>query len=115
MSAPILSLAPLVVQQLAPKGVLRVGINMSNFLLVTGKTEDGDPVGVAPSMATEIARLIGVPLQLVPFANPGLLADAAGTDTWDIGLFGADPLRSQTTAFTPAYCEIEASYPISGS
>jgi len=34
-----------VVQQLAPKGVLRAGINMSNFLLVNGKTEGGDPVG----------------------------------------------------------------------
>jgi polar amino acid transport system substrate-binding protein len=101
---------PLVVQQLAPRGVLRAGINISNFLLVTGKTESGDPVGVAPSMAAEIARLLGVTLQLVPFANPGLLADAAGTDTWDIGLFGADPLRAQATAFSAAYCEIEASY-----
>ncbi len=110
MSAPSFSPNPLVVQQLAPKGVLRAGINMSNFLLVNGKTESGDPVGVAPSMAAEVARLLGVTLQLVPFANPGLLADAAGTDTWDIGLFGADPLRSKTTAFTPAYCEIEASY-----
>ncbi len=110
MSTPEHSPNPLVVQQLAPKGVLRAGINMSNFLLVNGKNESGNPVGVAPSMAAEVARLLGVSLQLVPFANPGLLADAAGTDTWDIGLFGADPLRSQTTAFTPAYCEIEASY-----
>ena len=30
---------------LAPKGVLRSGTNLSNFLLVTGKTETGDPVG----------------------------------------------------------------------
>ena len=40
---------------LAPTGVLRAGINMSNFLLVTGKTESGDPVGVSPSMAAEVA------------------------------------------------------------
>ena len=110
MSTPKPSPNPLVLQQLAPKGVLRAGINMSNFLLVNGKTDSGEPVGVAPSMAAEVARLLGVALQLVPFANPGLLADAAGTDTWDIGLFGADPLRSQTSTFTPAYCEIEASY-----
>jgi len=30
-------------QIIAPKGYLRVGINMSNFLLVVGKNEDGDP------------------------------------------------------------------------
>ena len=95
---------------LAPTGVLRAGINMSNFLLVTGKTESGDPVGVSPSMAAEVARRLGVTLKLVPYPNPGVLADAAGTDAWDIGLIGADPLRSEKTAFTAAYCEIEATY-----
>ena len=34
-----------IVEELAPTGVLRAAINMSNFLLVTGKTDDGDPVG----------------------------------------------------------------------
>jgi polar amino acid transport system substrate-binding protein len=110
MSTPNHLTNPLVVQQLAPRGVLRAGINLSNFLLVNGKAANGDPVGVAPGMAAEVARWLGVSLQLVPFANPGLLADAAGKNAWDIGLFGADPLRSQTTAFSPAYCEIEASY-----
>lgn len=40
---------------LAPAGVLRVGINMSNFLLVTGKTESGNLLGVSPSMAAGAA------------------------------------------------------------
>jgi polar amino acid transport system substrate-binding protein len=31
-----------------PSGTLRAGINLSNFLLVTGKTPAGDPAGVAP-------------------------------------------------------------------
>ena len=30
--------------ELAPTGVLRAGINMANFLLVTGSTPAGDPV-----------------------------------------------------------------------
>ena len=96
--------------ELAPTGVLRAGINMSNFLLVTGKDADGGPVGVSPSMAGEVARRLGVPLVRVPYANPGLVADAAGADAWDIALIGADPLRSEKTAFTAAYCEIEATY-----
>ena len=45
--------------ELAPTGVLRAGINMSNFLLVTGKTDAGDPQGVSPSMAAECARRLG--------------------------------------------------------
>ena len=37
--------------ELAPSGVLRAGINMANALLVTGRTEDGDPDGVSPDLA----------------------------------------------------------------
>jgi polar amino acid transport system substrate-binding protein len=103
-----------VVAELAPKGVLRAGINMSNFLLVTGKTAAGDPQGVAPDMAAEIARRLGVPIAYVPFERPSKLADAAGSDAWDIGLIGAEPQRAQKITFTPAYCEIEATYLVPG-
>lgn len=99
-----------VVAELAPHGVLRAGINMGNFLLVTGKTASGDPDGVSPDMARAIAAKLGVPVQFVPYARPGELADAAGTDVWDIGLIGAEPARAEKIAFTPAYVEIEATY-----
>jgi polar amino acid transport system substrate-binding protein len=87
--------------ELAPTGVLRAGINMSNFLLVTG---------TAPDMAREVAERLGVPLKLVPFKTPGELADAAVEDVWDIGNIGAEPERAKTIAFSPAYVEIEATY-----
>jgi polar amino acid transport system substrate-binding protein len=96
--------------QLAPHGVLRAGINMSNFLLVTGRSASGDPQGVAPDMARAVADRLGVPVVYVPFPKPGELADAAGTDTWDIGLIGAEPARAEKIAFSPAYVEIEATY-----
>ena len=99
-----------IVSELAPTGVLRAGINMSNFLLVTGKTDAGDPQGVAPDVAAEIARRLGVPVRYVPFDRPSKLADAAGTNSWDIGLIGAEPQRAEKIDFTPAYCEIEATY-----
>jgi polar amino acid transport system substrate-binding protein len=96
--------------ELAPTGLLRAGINMSNFLLVTGSTPQGDPVGVSPDMARAVAERLGVPLKLVPFKNPGELADAAVEDVWDIGNIGAEPERARTIAFSPAYAEIEATY-----
>ena len=99
-----------IVSELAPTGVLRAGINMSNFLLVTGKTDAGDPRGVAPDMAAEIAARLGVSVRYVPFDRPSKLADAAGTNSWDIGLIGAEPQRAEKIEFTPAYCEIEATY-----
>ncbi len=96
--------------ELAPTGVLRAGINMSNFLLVTGKSASGDPEGVSPSMARAVADKLGVPVKYVPFPKPGELADQAGKNVWDIGLIGAEPERAKTIAFTAAYCEIEATY-----
>ncbi|HXC88994.1 MAG TPA: transporter substrate-binding domain-containing protein [Stellaceae bacterium] len=98
------------VTELAPTGVLRAAINMGNFLLVTGRTPTGDPVGVAPDMAREIAQRLGVPVAYVPYARPGELADAAGSGVWDIGLIGAEPQRAEKIAFTAAYVEIEATY-----
>ncbi len=83
-----------VLSELAPTGVLRAGINLSNFLLVTGKSATSDPVGVAPDMAKEIAAKLGVPLVYVPFKSPGLLADAAGDNVWDIGVRIAVSARS---------------------
>jgi polar amino acid transport system substrate-binding protein len=97
-------------RQLAPTGTLRAGINLSNFLLVTGKAANGDPIGVAPDMATEIARQLGVPVSYVPFPQPGPLADKVDTDTWDIGLIGAEPQRAVKIAFTQAYVEIRSTY-----
>ncbi len=96
--------------ELAPTGVLRAGINLSNFLLVTGKTPEGDPQGVSPDMAREVADRLGVGVEYITFDTPGQLADAAVDDVWDVGNIGAEPERAKTIAFTAAYVEIEATY-----
>jgi polar amino acid transport system substrate-binding protein len=103
-------LSPKIISELAPTGVLRAGINLSNFLLVTKIDSTGDPVGVAPDLAHEVAMRLGVPVKYVTFKSPGELADAADKDIWDIGLIGAEPQRAEAIAFTPAYAEIEATY-----
>ena len=51
-----------------------------------------------------------MPVTYVKFDRPSHLADAAGTNVWDIGLIGAEPQRAEKIAFTSAYCEIEATY-----
>ena len=96
--------------ELAPTGVLRAGINLSNFLLVTGRSANGDPEGVSPDMARAIADRLGVAVKYVTFKSPGELADQAGNNVWDIGNIGAEPQRAEKIAFTAAYCEIEATY-----
>lgn len=96
--------------ELASTGVLRAGINLSNFLLVTGRSANGDPEGVSPDMARAIADRLGVPVRYVSFKSPGELADQAGNNVWDIGNIGAEPQRAEKITFTAAYCEIEATY-----
>jgi polar amino acid transport system substrate-binding protein len=103
-------MSPDIIADLAPTGVLRAGINLSNFLLVTGKSPNGDPEGVAPDMAREIATRLGVRVKYVTFKSPGELADQAGQGVWDVGLIGAEPQRAEAIAFTAAYVEIEATY-----
>lgn len=96
--------------ELAPTGVLRAGINMANFLLVTGRRDDGAPQGVAPDMASAVAERLGVEIVYVPYETPGQLADDATKGVWDVGLIGAEPARAEHIAFSAAYVEIEATY-----
>ena len=98
------------VHALAPTGVLRAAVNLSNFLLVTGKSPDGDPVGVSPDMAKALADRLGVGLRLLRYKSPAELADDAANGVWDIGNIGAEPARAEAIAFTAAYCEIESTY-----
>src|SRR3954471_4238722 len=96
--------------ELAPTGVLRAGINLSNFLLVTGRSATAEPEGVAPDVARAIATSLGVPIHYVTFKSRGELADQAGKNVWDIGLIGAEPQRAAVMTFSAAYVEIEATY-----
>ena len=100
----------LVINQLAPNGVLRAGINMSNFLLVSSTASNGDPAGVSPDMAKALAEKLGVALQLITYKNPGDVADAAVRQEWDIANIAAEAERAKSIQFSSAYCEIQATY-----
>ena len=43
-------------KKLAPTGILRIAINTSNFLLVSGKNEQGIPTGISPDLGRKIAE-----------------------------------------------------------
>jgi polar amino acid transport system substrate-binding protein len=98
----------------AANGMLRVGFNMGNNLLVTDKTPEGHPIGVARDMAEGIAERLGVKLQCVTYPRPNVLADAADRNAWDVCLIGAEPARAEKIAFTDAYVEIKATYLVHG-
>jgi len=101
---------PAAVEALAPTGTLRAAINLSNFLLVTGKSDAGDPEGVSPDMARTLADQLGVDLELLRYKHPAEVADDAQTGNWDVGNIGAEPARAEHIDFSAAYCEIVATF-----
>ena len=100
----------IVKQQLAPTGVLRAGINLSNFLLVSGQLADGSPDGISPDIARYIATRLDVPCKLVTFDRPGQLADAVNENILDIGNIAFEAERAQTLDFSNPYVLIEANF-----
>ena len=95
---------------IAPKGYLRVGINMSNFLLVVGKNEKGDPIGISPDIAKLVAKKIDVECKFILFERPGQLADVVNDDVWDIGNIAFEPERGNTIDFCDPYVLIDANF-----
>jgi len=105
-----MKVSPAVRSELAPTGKLRVGLNYGNFLLVSDASKDGEPRGVAPDLARELARRLEVPLEFVGFDAAGKLAEAVKAGAWDVAFLGAEPQRANEIAFTAAYLEIPATY-----
>jgi len=109
-STPIAAASLIVAKALAPTGVLRVGINLANTLLVSRHGGARDAEGIVPSLAAELGLCLGVDVRFVAFASPGELANAADSERWDVAFLASDPARASKIAFSPPYVEIPASY-----
>lgn len=95
--------------ELAPAGVLRVGLNLSTSLLAARDPENGEMRGVAIDIAHELGRRIGVPVQFVGYAT-GQLDKTIGMGEWDVAFFAIEPSRAEKVSFSPPYAEIETTY-----
>jgi len=65
-----------VINELAPTGKLRAGMNLGNNLF-TRKNESGELLGVSVDLMQELAKRLGVSLELVVYEQPGQVADDA--------------------------------------
>ena len=97
------------VKDLAPTGKLRAAINFGNPVLAT-RDAGGAPQGVSVDLARELARRLGVPIELVTYDAAGRVFDALKAGAWDVAFFAIDPARAVDVAFTPPYIEIEGVY-----
>jgi polar amino acid transport system substrate-binding protein len=95
---------------LAPTGRLRASINLGNPILAHADAGTGRARGVSVDLAAELARRLGVPLELIEFPAAAKSVDALARGEADIGFFAIDPLRGAEIAFTDAYLLIEGAY-----
>jgi polar amino acid transport system substrate-binding protein len=96
--------------QLAPSGKLRVGINHSNFLLVNPGSPHGAPKGIAPDLALELGKRLGVPVEFVSFDGAGKTADAIRDAAADAGFIASEAERANVIEFSSAYLELPVTY-----
>ncbi len=97
-------------KELAPTGALRAAINYNNPLLAELDATSGELHGLAVDLSQELARRVGVPLQLIPCDAASKISGRAADNVWDIGYLAIDPLRATEIEFTAAYVELEGTY-----
>uniref|UniRef100_UPI00333E5E87 ABC transporter substrate-binding protein n=1 Tax=Castellaniella defragrans TaxID=75697 RepID=UPI00333E5E87 len=95
---------------IAPTGTLRASINLGNPLLARRDAGTGEISGVSVDLAQELARELGVPLELIVFDKAIKSVEAVTGLTADIGFFAIDPKRGEGISFTAPYVLIEGAY-----
>lgn len=109
---PTITITPALRAAFTPTGKLRASINLGNPILAhaTGDGDAGGAGGVSVDLATELAKLLEVELELVLFDAAGKSVEAVAAEHADIGFFAIDPVRGADIAFTAPYVLIEGFY-----
>src|SRR6266700_3358500 len=94
---------------LAPTGKLRAAINFGNPVLA-GRDATGEPRGISVDLARELARRLGVAIEVVPYDAAGKVVEGLKSQAWDVCFLAIDPLRAADIAFTAPYAVIEGVY-----
>lgn len=100
-------------RELAPKGMLRVGIAVGptgSPLWATRDPSTGAPRGVTVDLGRALADRLGVPLDLIVFASSGEITDAAARDAWDVSFMPVDEERKTKVDFGPNYALGESTF-----
>ena len=104
---------PAAIAELAPTGKVRAAINYGNPILATRDPTTGEARGVSVDLARELARRLGVPVDLVTFVAAGKVVDALKAGEVDVGFVAIDPARAVDISYTKAYVIIEGAYLVS--
>jgi polar amino acid transport system substrate-binding protein len=98
--------------QLAPTGALRAAIVTIPFL--AKKDATGALTGVAPDLAAEMARVLGLPYQPTAFESPNAGIKALRDGLADVTFLAPTPERVGLIDFAPAFMEMEITLVVAG-
>ena len=101
---------PTPVSDLAPTGKLRAAINLGNPVLASKDPATGQPRGVSVDLSRELARRLGVPVELVTYDTAGKVVEGLKSGAWDVAYLAIDPARAVDISYTPPYVVIEGVY-----
>ena len=96
--------------ELAPNGRIYAAINFGNPILAVKNPATGEPAGVSVDLARELARRLGVSVQLVTFEAAGKVVEALKAGSLDIAFVAIDPARAVDISYSAAYVVIEGAY-----
>lgn len=105
-----MTIDPRIAHELAPTGVMRAAINFGNAVLAQRDPSSGEPRGVSPAIARELASRTGLGLAFVTFDAAGKVFAALAERAWDVAFLAVDPQRATQIDFTKPYVVIEGSY-----
>lgn len=108
--ASIQSVPPAARADLASTGKLRVGLILSNQVLVTKDAQAGELRGVTIVLGKALAKRLGVPFEPVGYPNPAALVQSFGRNEWDIAFLAFDPARARDVEFSPPYMVVDNTY-----
>ncbi len=107
--------SPEVLKDLAPTGKVRAAINLGNHVLAQKDAKTGEPKGITPDLARELARRLGVPVELVIFDSAGAVFAAGKKGAWDIAFIAIEPVRAAEIEFTAPYVIIDGTYMVTAA
>ncbi len=100
-----------VMQQLAPTGTLRIAVAVAPLPSAQFAVRDGDGFkGVAVILGEALAKKLGVPSVIVPYASSGEIQNAATSNTWDVAFLPVDAERKKFIDFGNAYHLLQSTF-----
>jgi polar amino acid transport system substrate-binding protein len=101
---------PAAIAELAPTGKLRAVINLGNPVLAGKDATTGEPRGVSVELSRELAKRLGVPLEMVTVTTAAKSVEAIKSGACDIAYVAIDPARAVDMDYTAPYVLIEGGY-----